>query len=97
MSRFALNLPQSEKWATDNGKIYNDMGNNGRQIVVLNVVGSSPTWHPHTERLEKPQKTGMGAVFHHPLIIYHLFTFHAFVAKINRTLAPNMPRKSIDL
>ena len=80
MSRFALNLPQSEKRAADNEKNINNMGNKDRQIVVLNVVGSSPTRHPHTERLEKPQKTGMGTIFHHPLIIYLLFTFHAFVA-----------------
>ena len=80
MSRFAPCLPQSEKRATDNEKKINNMGNKDRQIVVLNVVGSSPTWHPHTERLEKPQKTGMGTLFRHPLIIYLLLTFHAFVA-----------------
>ena len=80
MSRFAPHLPQSEKTYLDNEKKDNYMGDNSRQIVVLNVVGSSPTWHPHAERLEKPQKTGMGTIFHHPLIIYHLFTFHAFVA-----------------
>ena len=56
------------------------VGNNERQIVVLNVVGSSPTWHPNIERLEKPQKTGMGTIFRHPLIIYPLLTFLAFVA-----------------
>lgn len=56
------------------------MGDNSRQIVVLNVMGSSPIGHPNSERLEKPQKTGMGTIFRHPLIIYHLLTFHAFVA-----------------
>ena len=90
-------MPQSEKTYLDNEKNNNNMGNKGRQIVVLNVVGSSPTWHPHTERLEKPQKTGMGTIFHHPLIIYPLLTFHAFVAEIIRISAPNMPRKLIDL
>ena len=80
MSRFAPYLPQSEKRATDNEKKDNYMGDNSRQIVVLNVVGSSPTWHPNSERLEKPQKTGMETIFRHPLIIYLLFTFHAFVA-----------------
>ena len=90
-------MPQSKKTYLDNEKKDNNMGDNNRQIVVLNVVGSSPTWHPHTERLEKPQKTGMGTIFHHPLIIYPLLTFHAFVAETNRISAPNMPRKSIDL
>ena len=73
-------MPQSEKRAAGNEKNNNYMGDNNRQIVVLNVVGSSPTWHPNRKRLEKPQKTGMGTIFRHPLIIYHLFTFHAFVA-----------------
>ena len=80
MSRFAPNLPQSEKTYLDNEKNINYMGKNSRQIVVLNVVGSSPTGHPNSERLEKPQKTGMGTIFRHPLIIYPLLTFHAFVA-----------------
>lgn len=80
MIRFAPHLPQSGKRAADNEKKINNMGNKDRQIVVLNVMGSSPIGHPHTERLEKPQKTGMGTIFRHPLIIYPLLTFHAFVA-----------------
>ena len=56
------------------------MGNKDRQIVVLNVMGSSPIGHPNSKRLEKPQKTGMGTIFRHPLIIYPLLAFYAFVA-----------------
>lgn len=97
MSRFAPYLPQSEKRATDNEKKDNYMGDNSRQIVVLNVMGSSPIGHPNSKRLEKPQKTGMGTIFRHPLIIYPLHTFQAIVPEINRISAPNMPRKPISL
>lgn len=90
-------MPQSEKTYLDNEKNNNNMGDNNRQIVVLNVVGSSPTWHPSRKDVMNECFMGIGTVFPLPLIFTSTATLSAFLHKVTVNLAPNMPRKSIDL